>query len=168
MNELTRYHDKLVFLPDWNDASVNVTAKMKSLVQRYVLSLLKLRKESLERSGSEKDKTGTIAQHDWIVVWSSFLLLSYSKIFCQTFGREKVMIERLLDDAYHRARDEGGTCTSCGKDLEDVKIFEECIMMPTGKSSKKPFRSKRFFCQCKILLPSMWRAKALPEKPASV
>mmetsp|Transcript_1211 Transcript_1211/g.2378 ORF Transcript_1211/g.2378 Transcript_1211/m.2378 type:complete len:903 (+) Transcript_1211:97-2805(+) len=92
MDELVRYHD-LTNLIDWNDTSSHVTNKMKETVKLYIAFLLKMRRHELSIDTESK-----LTSQDWLAIWSSFLLLSYSKVFCQTLGQEKMIIEGLVQE----------------------------------------------------------------------
>ncbi|CAB9496256.1 expressed unknown protein [Seminavis robusta] len=50
----------------------------------------------------------SLSPKDWITVWSSILLLSYDRHFCQQFSREKLVMEELLE----RARQSWKSCAA--------------------------------------------------------
>ena len=117
MNELISYHNVLTCFPDWNDEPDRVVGSMKKLVKRYVAHLLKMR---MNEQGKEiKD----LSSHDWIAIWGSVLLMSYSKVFCQTFGQEKIIIESLLHEAnFKRLGHVNRKCPGCTQDLKSSSI----------------------------------------------
>lgn len=76
-----------------------------------------------------------LSPFDWKSLCNSFLLLSYSRTFCQTFGREKILLETFastLDvsssncglnlDAYHRAHRSSGRRKSHQNQRGEVEI----------------------------------------------
>jgi len=113
MKELLSYH-KLVCLPDWNDTSEHVVEKMEALVHCFVASLLELQNKDKNFNGRD---FFSMTSHDWANVWGSFLLLSYSKTFCEHFGQEKIVFERLAQDAHHWS---GLNCFSCRCSLSNA------------------------------------------------
>jgi len=75
-----------------------VVEKMEALIRRYVTSLLNLQEKEKSSNGWDGAQiltTTATTPHDWSAIWGSFLLLSYSKTFCETFGAEKIAFESL-------------------------------------------------------------------------
>jgi len=131
MKDLVSYH-KLVCLTDWDDTSDHVIEKMKALVHRFVTALLKLQDKDRVANGWDSPTGGSfrtmtkLTPHDWANVWGSFLLLSYNKIFCECFGQEKIVFERLVQDAHHWSQrclnnTNMGRCPSCKRELSTAR-----------------------------------------------
>jgi small GTP-binding protein len=88
----------------WEDDQKKALDRMRFLVRHLLVFIFKNVKEC-----KEKMKTGTVVPKspplewsdlsplDWHSICSSFLLLGYSKSFCSTFGREKMLLEILRD-----------------------------------------------------------------------
>jgi len=130
MNDLVRYHE-LAYSPDWNDTSERVIAKMEELIQRYITALINLQKKDkdMDRWDSEgkvstitltKGKKSGMTPHDWAIVWGSLLLLSYSRTFVEYFGQEKIIFERLAQDAHHWNNEVNKSTCDCGCTLYPV------------------------------------------------
>ena len=117
MNELISYHNVLTCFPDWNDEPDRGIEKMITLVNRYVAHLLKMR---MNEQGND---INNLSSHDWIAIWGSVLLISYSKVFCQTFGQEKIIIESLLhEEHFRRLGHVNRKCPGCTQDLRSSSI----------------------------------------------
>jgi hypothetical protein len=52
--------------------------------------------QSERNPGFEKVTWESLSQHDWFTIIRSILLLTYHKHFCKHFGREIVMLERII------------------------------------------------------------------------
>ena len=117
LEQLTSYH-KISRLLQWQDSRYVVARRMRSFVLQFLQLLLEQEKlydydawcdrfqsihnrgdkENTEPQGS-KGPWAHLSPKDWLHIWGSILLLAYDRHFCQQFGREKLLVEELLEKA---------------------------------------------------------------------
>ena len=72
----------------------------------------------------------SLSPKDWIHIWSSILLLAYDRHFCHQFGREKLLLEDLLDKARASWKTYSKLavriCPHCGLSLHPVQNEWRC------------------------------------------
>lgn len=121
MKELLSYH-KLVRQAEWEDEKEPVVVKMKALVRRLFGFLVEQEnKTGYFRSwwtlnkDTDTPKQTDLSPLDWAFVWGSILLLSYDRHFCEVFGREKILFEKLAQNAnaWRGAAFNPTTCPYC-------------------------------------------------------
>jgi signal recognition particle receptor subunit beta len=80
----------------------------KAVVQLLSTTVLNMMNKLVYHAGSSKSgsKWSSLQPQDWIVIWSSILLVASDPIFYESFGTLKVKIEELLFDARWADKDE--------------------------------------------------------------
>ena len=94
LTELIYYKCGLVDKAKWDQEVEKILDAMKALVRRY-LSFLIRRERETNGNLVWAAKAG-ISPVDWSIIWRSILLMSYSKDFCELFGKEKIICEGLI------------------------------------------------------------------------
>jgi hypothetical protein len=100
MKELEMYF-AIAMSPEWNEDAAHVLSRMEKFVNRFFSSLVKYQDQDITNYIARKSAKLTF--QEWSLVWSSILLLSYDRNFCTSFGKEKIIFERLVQDAHQSA-----------------------------------------------------------------
>lgn len=115
MVELKKFYE-LAYRASWKEAQKTTLERMRGLIRRPLLCLFEKAKacKAKMQAGGHTPKSpplqwADLSPLDWQSICSSFLLLSYSKAFCSTFGREKMLVEILKDSLSVSSMH----CTSC-------------------------------------------------------
>ena len=145
MQQLISYY-KISQLLHWSDSGAVVIRRM----QQYLLQTLQLFLEQealydyeawgdhfqalVHEEGTlvhgKRNPWTTVSPKDWTHIWSSILLVSYNSHFCNQFGREKLLLQELLDKAqcswktYHKLSLR--LCPHCGLSLHAVQNEWRC------------------------------------------
>jgi GTPase SAR1 family protein len=106
MEELESYC-RIVVLKDWNDDVSTVLGNMKKylrrifafLIERQALDRTKNKWDSIEDFYLAKDTKGMTPQ-DWSLIWGSYCIMGHNRHFCEDFGKEKILFERMAQDAH--------------------------------------------------------------------
>jgi hypothetical protein len=125
LRELMYYH-KLVGVAKWEGEEETILERMKTFVRHYIYFLLKLENKT---SGNKKFSVEhNVSPLDWSIIWRSMLLLSYDRVFCETFGKEKIILEELQHESLQwkwnsssRVPFFNENCPKCRNPLEKMK-----------------------------------------------
>ncbi|GAX16056.1 hypothetical protein FisN_20Hh269 [Fistulifera solaris] len=103
MNELKSFYD-IAHRASWEEDQQKALERMKGLVRHPLLPLLEKAtacknqmQEGAFTSKSPPIQWTHLSPLDWHTICSSFLLLSFNKTFCTTFGYEKMLVEMVKD-----------------------------------------------------------------------
>jgi endogenous inhibitor of DNA gyrase (YacG/DUF329 family) len=130
LRELMYYH-KLVDVAKWEDEEDKIFERMKTYVGHYICFLLKNEKKT--SGNKEFSMEQKISPVDWSIIWRSMLLMSYDRVFCEKFGKEKIIIEELQHESLQWQWNSSSR----------VPFFQEnCpkCRNPLEKMKKKPYR----------------------------
>ena len=145
LEQLASYY-KISKLLHWQDSRDVVARRMRSFILQFLQLLLEQEKlydydawgdhfQSIIHKGDEEDAEtrgpwDRLSPKDWIHIWSSILLLAYDRQFCQQFGREKLLVEELLEKARASwktyAKLSLRICPNCGSPLRPVQNEWRC------------------------------------------
>jgi hypothetical protein len=105
MDELDSYC-RIVVLHDWNDDASTVLTKMKEFLRRIFAFLIERQTLDLKNKWNYAEdfclstNTTDFTPQDWSLIWSSYGIMGYSRHFCEDFGKEKILFERMAQDAH--------------------------------------------------------------------
>ena len=170
MSELKSFCE-LAHLASWADDQKKALERMRGLIRRPLLFVFEKATECRDKveAGVHIPKSpplqwSDLSPLDWHSICTSFLLLSYSKTFCSTFGREKMLMEIVKDslsvsllkctyccdtftwesrDEYGNLRSSGTSYSRCGKcgrqtskpiNIMSFTIDSQSELRPTNKN----------------------------------
>jgi hypothetical protein len=138
MQQLLSYHTYAIGV-GWDKEAERVTLLAKQLVYRQLEIIFEnhassnMDKWTPALSDSENALVGwsTLSPVDWNTIFESILLLSFDRQFCELFGREKIMLERLSHKMKNAVNDvvynwENLKCLRCETDLGTTNVCGSC------------------------------------------
>jgi hypothetical protein len=110
---------------------------MKALIKRWIGFLIELYAvkrvpssvQAASADASDSNSWSSLSPRDWTMIWRSILLLSYDKYFCQVFGKEKIILESLAQNANAAWVDSlpiFDKCWDCNEPLTALPAGKQC------------------------------------------
>jgi hypothetical protein len=161
---------------------------MKALIKRWIGFLIELYAvkrvpssvQAASADASDSNSWSSLSALDWTMIWRSILLLSYDKYFCQVFGKEKIILENLAQNANAAwvdslpifdkcwdcneplaALSAGKQCNSCRVVYTEKGDCERCVRCPRPSSRRVTRKISNGRCES-----CGWNYRIVPDSKA--
>jgi hypothetical protein len=170
----------------WDKDGESTVSTMKALIKRWIGFLIELYAvkkvplsvQAASADASDSNSWSNLSALDWTMIWRSILLLSYDKYFCQVFGKEKIILESLAQNANAAWGDSVpllDKCWDCNEPLISLVVGKQCNgckMMYTEKGDHRLFGTYLPGKLCRIvpdskalMIPFYYNGKPVPADP---